>query len=45
MLVIAVGPSYFNNNQQAWGCGVFGFYLLLAIDDWLWLILQADQAC
>jgi hypothetical protein len=44
LLVVAVGPSYFNNNQQVERVIAFGHQCLLQVVGWLWRFPQTDRA-
>jgi hypothetical protein len=42
LLVVAVGPSYFNNNQWIVQVIVFWCLRLMEVAGWLWTNLQAE---
>jgi hypothetical protein len=43
LLVVAVDPSYFNNNQRTLRAIVFWLQRSSAVAGWLWRFPQADQ--
>jgi hypothetical protein len=43
ILVVAVTPPFFNNNQRLLGAAVFGRLRWLQVAGWLWRIPQADS--
>jgi hypothetical protein len=43
LLVVAVDPSYFNNNQGIVRCIAFWCLRLVGVAGWLWRFLQVEQ--